>query len=94
MGFDIMTETYYIQAEIKIKGRYRRLYLWQHDLWRESRSEARLFKTEAAAQAAMARLQQAGRPLRKLQVVHGDETTAPYRRRRHQPQRWKSYKET
>lgn len=59
---------YFVQAEVKFRGRWKRLYLWRHDLWRESRSEAQLFATEAEAEAAVARLQASERKLRQVML--------------------------
>jgi hypothetical protein len=85
---------YFIQAEVKIQGRWKRLYLWQSDLWRESRSDALRFASRELAQIALDRLQTLDRPLRNLNIVSADETTAPYHQRPHRPIRkqWKESK--
>lgn len=85
---------YYIQGEVRVKGRYKRLYLWQQELWRESRSEATPFASQADAQAVLDQLQALDRPIRDLKIVRADETTKPYRRRRRVSRhRWKNYEE-
>jgi len=85
---------YYIQAEVRIKGRYKRLYLWQHKLWRESRSQATSFNSQAKAQSILDQIQASSRHIRNLKIVRADETTQPYRRcRRTNRHRWKDYEE-
>ncbi len=85
---------YYVQAEVRVEGRYQRMYLWRGGLWRRARSEAQVFPDSAEAQAALDQIDTDSRPIRNLKIVSGAETTAGFRRqRRRRPNRWKAYQE-
>ena len=82
---------YFIQAEVKVRGRYRRLYFGNNDCWQESRSLALPYPSRAEAEAVVERLAESGRRIRAFNVVHADEVTAPYRKQTHRPvrRRWR-----
>ena len=85
---------YFVSAELKYKGRWKPVYLWRSDLWRESRSDALNFASEAEAQEAVERLEASTRKLRNIKIITGDTITKPYRRKRHIPRhRWKLYQD-
>ncbi|MDM8521441.1 hypothetical protein QUF64_15445 [Anaerolineales bacterium HSG6] len=74
---------YFVSTELKYKGRWKLVYLWQSDLWRESRNEALSFTSEAEAQEAVERLEASSRKLRNIKIITETTVIKPYRRKRH-----------